>query len=121
MAECFSMHQIPAFVIYLINVSASQGIPDSVNPMDFLKLATRQMRHFCPSGITKCECIHAPGTFTEGPFYGDEDPIGTLFTFVGCNPGKIPFCLKIFKPLITLALSFQASVSVRTTLRRRWT
>ena len=28
------------------------------------------------------------GTFSDGPFNPNEDPIGALITFVGCGPGK---------------------------------
>ena len=28
------------------------------------------------------------GTFTDGPFNPNEDPIGAMITFVGCAPGN---------------------------------
>jgi hypothetical protein len=71
-----------------ITISVSQDYPQDIDPGLFLTMVTKEMREYCPSGIVKCECINAPGTFTEGPFYYDEDPIGTLLTFAGCNPGR---------------------------------
>merc|ERR1739844_655355 len=54
--------------------------------MDFLD---KRVENFCPSGIDRCECVHAPGNFTKGPISFKDDLLGSLITFVGCNPG---FC-----------------------------
>ena len=64
-------------------------MPTELDPLVFIEMVTKQMREYCPAGIIKCECIHAPGKFTEGPFYADEDLLGTLLTYATCNPG---FC-----------------------------
>ena len=52
-----------------------QDLPAEINPITFLNLVTQQYRRFCPAGIVKCECMLAPGNYTEGPFYNDEDPV----------------------------------------------
>ncbi len=55
----------------------------------YLTFRTQIMRRVCPDGVEECDCGHSPGTKVTGPFYYDEDPIGTIFTYVGCNPS---FC-----------------------------
>ena len=74
--------------------------------MDFMD---KRVENACPSGIDRCECVHAPGrkeislkipltqlkftilttgTFTKGPISFKDDLLGSLITFMGCNPGK---------------------------------
>ena len=67
----------------------SQDLPAEINPITFLNLVTAQYRRFCPAGIVKCECTLAPGNYTEGPFYNDEDPVGLLISELGCSPGML--------------------------------
>ena len=57
------------------------------------------------------------GTFSDGPFNPNEDPIGALITFVGCGPGKEIFALHYL--LFSQRLLYQAIASVRTILKRR--
>jgi len=45
----------------------------------------------CPSGIERCECMNAPGTFSKGPFNPKEDLLGSIFAHLGCNPSHC-FC-----------------------------
>jgi len=45
----------------------------------------------CPGGIEKCECMNAPGTYSEGPFNPNEDLLGSIFAHLGCNPSHC-FC-----------------------------
>ena len=33
------------------------------------------MKRTCPGGVDRCHCLNKPGTFSEGPFDFDEDPI----------------------------------------------
>jgi hypothetical protein len=74
---------------FLIASSASQGLPDDINPATFMIWRGKQLQDKCPSGVKSCECVGAPGTTVDGPFLWEEDPIGTIFTYIGCNPG---FC-----------------------------
>ena len=30
--------------------------------------------------------MYKNGTYVKGPFYYDEDPVGSVVTYVGCNP-----------------------------------
>jgi hypothetical protein len=55
----------------------------------FLKFRGWELNDKCPSGVKTCECVNAPGTTTEGPFFWEDDPISVMITYVGCNPG---FC-----------------------------
>jgi hypothetical protein len=57
------------------------------NPYLLLEVRSKQMRAVCPEGIARCHCLNSNGTYTDGPFYYDEDPIGTVVTYVACNPG----------------------------------
>lgn len=49
-------------------------------------MRAKQLRDVCPSGIDKCHCLYKNGTYVTGPFYYDEDPVGSVVTYVGCNP-----------------------------------
>ena len=40
----------------------------------------------CPEGIDRCECANKNGTFTQGPFDFDEDPISVSLMQLTCNP-----------------------------------
>ncbi len=54
----------------------------------FLRYRTWELQRACPkSGPASCDCIHDPDQPTEGPFDVDEDPIGSIITFIACNPG----------------------------------
>jgi hypothetical protein len=37
----------------------------------------------------RCHCMFKNGTYINGPFYYEEDPVGAVITHVACNPGKI--------------------------------
>ena len=58
----------------------------SFNQFLTLDLRTKQMRDLCPTGIDRCHCLNKIGNYTTGPFYYDEDPVGSVVTYVGCNP-----------------------------------
>jgi len=73
----------------LIALGKSQDIPDGLNPQDLLDYIDKRVENFCPTGFEKCECVHAPGNFTTGPFNFKDDLLGSLLTMMGCNPG---FC-----------------------------
>merc|ERR1712027_101442 len=65
--------------------------PTFVDPVLYTKTIYASLSAKCPAGIIKCECLNAVGTFTEGPFDPDEDPLQALITYVGCGPGYC-FC-----------------------------
>merc|ERR1712027_108817 len=58
--------------------------PTFVDPVLYTKTIYASLSAKCPAGIIKCECLNAVGTFTEGPFDPDEDPLQALITYVGC-------------------------------------
>ena len=64
-------------------------LPTFVDPVLYTKTIYASLSAKCPAGIIKCECLNAVGTFTEGPFDPDEDPLQALITYVGCGPGEI--------------------------------
>ena len=47
-----------------------------------------ELKASCPSGIERCECINAPGSYTDGPFNPKDNLLGVMLTIVGCFPGK---------------------------------
>ncbi len=75
--------------------AANPDIYDDIDldfdPTVLLRMREADMNRSCPTGIEKCECENDPGTFVEGPFNVDTDPLGTVITFMGCNPGHC-FC-----------------------------
>jgi len=80
------------FVAFLIVArTGAQEIPSDLEPILFMDAVHADLEAACPTGIDKCECMHAPGTFTNGPFNPREDPIGAMINFVGCAPGYC-FC-----------------------------
>ena len=64
-------------------------LPPGFDPAVFMDSVYSDIKAACPSGIEKCECMNAPGVFTEGPFDPRENPVGALLTYAGCSPGKI--------------------------------
>ena len=64
----------------------------AVGPSTYVNYVYAELRAACPAGIEKCECLNSPGTFTNGPFDPDVDPLNALLTYMGCSPGKMPNC-----------------------------
>ena len=96
----------------------AQEIPSDLEPILFMDAVHADLRAACPSGFDKCECMHAPGTFTDGPFNPNEDPIGAMINFVGCAPGNAD---KIYFGRQSSCLAFiltQDTAFARMTLRR---
>ena len=60
----------------------------AVGPSTYVNYVYAELRAACPSGIEKCECLNAPGTFTSGPFDPEENFLTALLTYMGCSPGK---------------------------------
>ena len=76
-------------MIYFVKlIPGEQELPTFVDPVLYTKSIYASLKATCPSGIKKCECLNAKGTFSDGPFDPDEDPINALITYVGCGPGK---------------------------------
>merc|ERR1711934_519712 len=71
----------------IVSSSGEQELPTFVDPVLYTKSIYASLKATCPSGIKKCECLDAKGTFSDGPFDPDEDPINALITYVGCGPG----------------------------------
>ena len=67
---------------------SAQELPAEFDPFLFANSAFANLEGACPSGVDRCECLNSPGTYTEGPFDPNKDPIDALITYVGCNPGK---------------------------------
>jgi len=94
------MDKLLNFFIVLVSIWAlARGqdgptIPAELEKVDLqfvIKEAYKLMDEYCPSGVEKCECLNAPGTFYDGPFNFDNDLLGGIFTLAGCNPGYC-FC-----------------------------
>ncbi len=97
----------------------SDELPPDVDPIEFMKLITSDLKQFCPSGIDRCECANSPGNFSTGPFFYEEDPLGVLITYLGCTPGTAnehyTFTHK------SMRATFQVSASAGMIPRKRWT
>lgn len=65
------------------------------DPALLLKMRSNQLNRLCPAGVLKCECDNDYGTWINGPFDFEKDPLGSILTYVGCNPG---FCICKDKP-----------------------
>ena len=81
----------PLVIVALTSLVASAVVASNEEEYQFnqfltLDLRTKQMRDLCPSGIDRCHCLNKIGNYTTGPFYYDEDPVGSVVTYVGCNP-----------------------------------
>ena len=59
----------------------------AISPITYANYVYADLRAACPSGIQKCECSNAPGTYTSGPFDPDENFLTALLTYMGCSPG----------------------------------
>ena len=70
--------------------TGAQELPDGFDPSIFMDSLYAELTAACPNGIHKCECLNAPGTFSEGPFDPKEEVIGSLLTYAGCGPGEYP-------------------------------
>ena len=77
------------FNSHAVTHAGAQEIPSDLEPILFMDAVHADLEAACPTGIDKCECMHAPGTFTNGPFNPREDPIGAMINFVGCAPGNV--------------------------------
>ena len=65
----------------------AQDLPDGFDPAIFMDSLYADLKAACPNGVARCECLNAPGTFTDGPFDPKENVIGSLLTYAGCGPG----------------------------------
>ena len=72
--------------VYSLVVANDEDEEYNFNQFLALELRTKQMRELCLAGIDRCHCLHKIGNYTTGPFYYDEDPVGSVVTYVGCNP-----------------------------------
>jgi hypothetical protein len=76
------IYHIQRSIIYCI-FSADEN---DFDPYLFLEVRSKQMRDICPEGIDRCHCLFNNGTYVTGPFYYEDDPVGAVVTYVGCNP-----------------------------------
>ena len=81
-----TIHHMCMNCIYTLNCFSAK---DSIDVDLLVKGRTMMLRRVCPEGIDRCHCLNKPGTFTEGPFYFDEDPIQASITHITCTPGTI--------------------------------
>ena len=70
-------------------ITGAQELPPDFDPFGTMQSIYTELKAVCPSGIEKCECMNAPGTYTNGPFDPSEDLLGVLLTIAGCGPGKL--------------------------------
>ena len=73
----------------------AQDLPDGFDPAIFMDSLYAELKAACPNGVQRCECLNAPGTFTEGPFDPREEVIGSLLTYAGCGPGEQCFTARL--------------------------
>ena len=74
-----------------ITIAGAQDLGDldlDLDPMLAMNGVYLELKASCPSGIERCECINAPGSFTDGPFNPKENLLSVMLTIVGCLPGK---------------------------------
>ena len=96
-------------------------LPTFVDPVLYTKTIWASLSAKCPSGIKKCECVNAVGTFSEGPFDPNDDPLQALITYVGCGPGKILETFKAWHRSVSIhaiILLFQDFAIAMITLKR---
>ena len=48
-------------------LSGAQEIPSDLEPILFMDAVYADLKAACPSGIDKCECMHAPGRCKQKP------------------------------------------------------
>ena len=82
---------------YSVLTLGAQDLPDGFDPAIFMDSLYAELKAACPNGVERCECLNAPGTFTEGPFDPKAEVIGSLLTYAGCGPGKFGFTLVAYR------------------------
>jgi len=76
-----SQSQFTKMLVFLLSLcftlSGAQELtlPPGFDPAVFMDSVYSDIKAACPSGIEKCECMNAPGVFTEGPFDPRENPV----------------------------------------------
>ena len=83
---CVTVSNLPG-----INQLPTHLFNDITDISQLLDMADTYVTKACPSGIQRCECMNAPGTFSEGPFNPKDNLLGALITHLGCNPAYC-FC-----------------------------
>jgi len=63
----------------------------NVDPSTYANSVWAELRAACPSGIDRCECLNAPGTYNDGNFDPDENFLTAMINMMGCSPGYC-FC-----------------------------
>ena len=80
---------LPTTEKHFVLTLGAQDLPDGFDPAIFMDSLYAELKAACPNGVERCECLNAPGTFTEGPFDPKAEVIGSLLTYAGCGPGKL--------------------------------
>ena len=49
------------YCIYLLGMGQDLDVPDNLDAEVFMDYIDKRLEDACPSGIDRCECVHAPG------------------------------------------------------------
>ena len=83
---CLTVSNLPE-----VNQLPTHLFNDITDISQMMNLADTIVKNACPSGIQRCECMNAPGTFSEGPFSPKDNLLGATITYLGCTPAYC-FC-----------------------------